>query len=399
LDIVDETGSSRSAHSPSGDESARGDEEKRACGDGEAGAEPGDGAVGTGRMSVGRGDDGRPTPPPPVIVTNAQSTPPPPPHQPLGTPQELRHKLEHAKLTHMSPVAALASPWGSPTGRLARRSVTTSPTSGNAGPATAAAATTPTTTTTTPPSPVDTLREAVLVGVFDGHGGSFTVDYIVRKLPSAIASLLILGLGHVQALREAALEVDERVCEAARKEKKEDGSTACFAVISEGVLHLANIGDCRAVLSTGGRARPLTSDHTPSRIDETERVMLAGGEIKRNRVCAKEAKTALAVTRAMGDWPYKANESSPRESQVLIAEPEVKSVVLTKRDEFLIIASDGVWSVMSNQRAVDVVSRALKNGPPRAACEALVKEAYDQSSPDNVTVVVVLTPQLVKREN
>lgn len=65
-------------------------------------------------------------------------------------------------------------------------------------------------------------------------------------------------------------------------------------------LHVAGVGDCRAVLCRAGRAMVLTEDHTPSVPSERRRVEAAGGFVARDRVNA-----VLGVSRAFGDILYK----------------------------------------------------------------------------------------------
>ena len=50
------------------------------------------------------------------------------------------------------------------------------------------------------------------------------------------------------------------------------GSCCVTALIRDSNLVVSNAGDCRAVVSIGGIATPLTSDHRPSRLDEKLRI-------------------------------------------------------------------------------------------------------------------------------
>ena len=55
--------------------------------------------------------------------------------------------------------------------------------------------------------------------------------------------------------------------------REECGGACCVtAVITSGDLVVSNAGDCRAVVSRGGAAEALTSDHRPSRADEKLRI-------------------------------------------------------------------------------------------------------------------------------
>ena len=58
----------------------------------------------------------------------------------------------------------------------------------------------------------------------------------------------------------------------------------------------------------------------------------------------------------------------------VFAEPELSEVRLSAVDQFVILASDGVFEFISSQEAVDIVAKHMETGP-QAACEALVKES------------------------
>ena len=91
----------------------------------------------------------------------------------------------------------------------------------------------------------------------------------------------------------------------------------------------------------------------------------------------------------------------------IIAEPEVTFIPRAKDDECLILASDGLWDVMTNEEACDLARRRIllwhkKNGSElslvrgegidlaaQAAAEYLSNRALQKGSKDNITVVVV----------
>ena len=74
----------------------------------------------------------------------------------------------------------------------------------------------------------------------------------------------------------------------------------------------------------------------------------------------------LAMGRSIGDHAVK--------SVGVIADPEVLEFDVDPADQFMIMASDGVWEFISSQEAVDIVSKNLQEGAP-AACQALIEEA------------------------
>lgn len=153
------------------------------------------------------------------------------------------------------------------------------------------------------------------------------------------------------------------------------------------------------MLSRVGVAIEMSNDHKPDCLEERKRVISLGGFIDNEGYLNGE----LGVTRALGDWHIEGMKSIEGGGP-LSAEPELKLVTLTKEDEFLIIGSDGLWEVFTNQIAVDFVRRRLQeHNDTKRCCRELGVEAIKRGARDNVTVVLVafhkdpLAPFVVKR--
>lgn len=104
-----------------------------------------------------------------------------------------------------------------------------------------------------------------------------------------------------------------------------------------------NVGDSRAVACIKGKEHPLSADHKPNNPSELMRIKDAGGWVEYNRVNGN-----LALSRALGDFVFKRNPSKPAEEQMVIALPDVETRTITEDWEFVILACDGVWDVMTN---------------------------------------------------
>ncbi|RZR93076.1 hypothetical protein BHM03_00021495 [Ensete ventricosum] len=148
------------------------------------------------------------------------------------------------------------------------------------------------------------------------------------------------------------------------------GSTAVVAVICSSHIIIANCGDSRAVLCRGKQPVPLSVDHK----------LLAG---------------SYAGDHYLKPW--------------IIPVPEVTIVPRCREDECLILASDGLWDVMSNEEVCDIARKRIllwhkKNGivsspvnhrgeeadpAAQAAADCLSKLAIQKGSKDNITVIVV----------
>lgn len=74
----------------------------------------------------------------------------------------------------------------------------------------------------------------------------------------------------------------------------------------------------------------------------------------------------------------------------LTAEPEVSHYTLGPNDEFMVLGCDGLWDVLSSQRAVEFARIKLKeHNDPQQCANQLVAEAVRMHSSDNITVIVV----------
>ncbi|XP_006434339.2 probable protein phosphatase 2C 11 [Citrus clementina] len=211
-------------------------------------------------------------------------------------------------------------------------------------------------------------------GVYDGHGGSRTAEYLKNHLFKNLSSHPDFIKDTKTAIVEVFKKTDENYLSEEKGQHKDAGSTASTAVLLGDRLLVANVGDSRVVASRAGSAIPLSIDHKPDRSDERQRIEEAGGFV----IWAGTWRVGgvLAVSRAFGDRLLK---------QYVVAEPEIQEEEIDGVD-FIIIASDGLWNVISNRDAVAMVEHITD---AEAASRKLIKEAYARGSSDNITCVVV----------
>lgn len=266
-------------------------------------------------------------------------------------------------------------------------------------------------------------------GVYDGHGGAQAANFCKERLHLALVEEIRALICSDKALAESTavfwenkwqkvmsatfLRVDAEIEGLSRKYDPDGkevateilsepiapetvGSTAVVAVVGSCQIIIANCGDSRAVLSRGGQAIALSVDHKPDRSDEMARIEAAGGKVinwNGYRVFG-----VLAMSRAIGDRYLK---------PYVIAEPEVRCLTRSEDDDCLVLASDGLWEVLTSEEVCDVARRRLAGRctasvtarsassagsnveNAEAAAMLLTKMALAQGSNDNISVVVV----------
>ncbi|CAM9934038.1 unnamed protein product, partial [Hapterophycus canaliculatus] len=205
------------------------------------------------------------------------------------------------------------------------------------------------------------------------------------------------------------------------------GCTAVVALVRGSRVWVANAGDSRALVAGRGKdgvvaARGLTRDQVrvgrcgsdtwfcvfmcryqnPDSPGERERIEAMGGFVSdpeepgasaRVWLDATRTRIGLAMARSIGDLAVK--------KVGVIALPEVTEYVLTPEDEFLVLASDGVWEFIDNQEASEIVQSFFDKGEDAAgACKGLMELANRRWSDmvgdyrDDITATVVRLPFL-----
>ncbi|XP_020690498.1 probable protein phosphatase 2C 62 isoform X1 [Dendrobium catenatum] len=218
--------------------------------------------------------------------------------------------------------------------------------------------------------------ELGLFAIFDGHLGHDVPDYLQSHLFDTILKQQPNFLTDTDgAIRKAYEITDSMILNKANKLGK-GGSTAVTAILIDGLkLVVANVGDSRAVLCKDGLAKQLSVDHEPNK--ERKCIEMKGGFVSNLPGDVPRVDGQLAVARAFGDRSLKVHLSSV---------PDVKDVIIDDKTEFLVLASDGLWKVMSNQEVVDAI-RDIEE--PQVAAKHLTEEALKRKSKDDISCIVV----------
>jgi protein phosphatase 1L len=215
--------------------------------------------------------------------------------------------------------------------------------------------------------------------IYDGHGGTRAALYASEMLTPAFMHLwsreqakpVLERREEAELLREAFHQVDRYIV----SQVDQIGTTAAIFYLIGNRFLAANAGDSRVVIGISGGAAVLTVDHRPYIGSEQERIEGLGGSII--TVGVPRVQGVLAVTRSLGDAflkPY------------VTAEPRVAEGNLGRENDWAVLACDGVWDVMEPHTAMMLVRQA---GLPQEGAQAVLDEALNRGSTDNITVLVI----------
>ncbi|CAG9316307.1 unnamed protein product [Blepharisma stoltei] len=250
------------------------------------------------------------------------------------------------------------------------------------------------------------VNEFYLFTVCDGHGpsGHEVSHYIREMFPRLVEAKLKHRSSTLNDLEDALNKSIKKLTDQIDESKmptESSGSTMNCVLINGNKLICANIGDSRAVLGSlcnSWKSKDLSRDHKPTEEDEKNRIIQSNGILDQVhspigkgigplRVWQSVNNHGLAMSRSIGDTIAHGFGVS--------SEPEFTRHHLTENDKFLIVASDGIWDVISSEEAVKIVGKVLDKDKREACCDALINEAarrwkhVHNNSVDDITVIVV----------
>ena len=222
--------------------------------------------------------------------------------------------------------------------------------------------------------------------LFDGHGIDCIepIKYAICRFPNIlIENLQNSNNNFEQSLINSFQKIDNELKKYSQIENC--GSTATIILIDKelNLIYSANVGDSKSILINKNRTyKNLTTEHkVESNYEENERIKKIGGMIFNGRLFGQ-----LVLSRALGDFSLKNNG--------LISIPSIHKIFLNEDDCFIVIASDGIWDVLSEDEITNIcIDNFYLN------CDELgkfiVKKAIDKGSEDNISCIIVLINDIV----
>ncbi|KAF0705150.1 hypothetical protein AaE_014639 [Aphanomyces astaci] len=269
----------------------------------------------------------------------------------------------------------------------------------------------------------------IFFGIFDGHGatGDLCSVFARKEVPDRLQKLMGKANASVpftEIYSNCFTDTNAKL-HTSRIDDSLSGTTAITCFMDGNIIHIANVGDSRAVIAKTDAARivasPLSVDQTPYRTDERDRVKRYGARVltmdQLEGITPIHENWATAVNEEVdedgdpprvwsptGNFPGTAFTRSIgdeiAESLGVFATPEIASLQLTSNDRYVIIASDGVFEFLTNQAVVDIV-KTYDN--PLEACEKVVAESYRlwlhyELRTDDITIICIYLEHAVVPE-
>ncbi|KAG5496230.1 hypothetical protein JKF63_02531 [Porcisia hertigi] len=233
------------------------------------------------------------------------------------------------------------------------------------------------------------LEKGGFFGVYDGHSGAATAKYCGEYMFQFVHQTKAFMKGEIsKALYDGFIAIDKYLHSLPSFER--GGCAAVVLYLDGDDVYCANAGDSRCVMCRNGSVDALSTDHKPFLPSEQMRIERAGCYVLNRRV-----NGMLALSRAIGDFMFKNNTQISWEMQAVTSAPEVRVTKLNRdKDEFAVLACDGIWDIMSSKQVVDFVRPRIQGRMPLGKiCEELM-DACLSPQPfrlgcDNMSVVII----------
>ena len=269
--------------------------------------------------------------------------------------------------------------------------------------------------------------------VYDGHAGTYAAKFVCERLHKYIYwHPKFLDENLEACVKEAFLSLDEDLLRSQVQNKDYSGCTAAIALVRETTLCVAMLGDSRVILCRNGATEELLAAHSPGLESEKARIESVNGWVTKEKellisrlrhmdlndpfVKEKAQKQSfvqvyrvngdLGVARAFGDPEFKENglQNSPTtlwnwpkehgksfSGSLLTSTPDIRVTELLPSDDFIILACDGLWDVLTPTEAVNRVTKYFSEQgmTEDQASQKLVELAMKLGSSDNVSIIVV----------
>jgi serine/threonine protein phosphatase PrpC len=214
--------------------------------------------------------------------------------------------------------------------------------------------------------------------LFDGHGSADVAKFSKERFPEILSSSLSFHKHNTEkALISAFLKVDEEIKNEVMSENAGSTAFVCFITFenSKKYLYVANVGDTRAVMVSKSGVKRLSYDHKCTDTTEEARVKSSGGIIFNGRVFGQ-----LILSRALGDHSLK--------KCGVISTPFVSKHLITESDQYIIMASDGVWDVIKDEDLINIFSNNSSLDTQQLA-SLIVSTSLELESKDNISCILI----------
>ena len=260
---------------------------------------------------------------------------------------------------------------------------------------------------------INQIKDFNIFGVLDGHGpeGHFVSKFASEFLPSKLINhpeikslkdpeeiYKKLKDNNCYIITQAFIETDNQL-KNVDFDAYESGCTCVLVIHIGSHIICANTGDSRSVVvydEQGDNSlnhfnvAALSKDYKPELPEETQRIMMSGGEVRQMKNEMGEGVGPFRVWALDGNYPGLAMSRSIGDLKGkkigVIPDPGILEYDLCGKTKYIVACSDGVWEFLNNNEVKEIGKKYYVKNDPSGFCHELVDQSLNLWEANDIVV-------------
>lgn len=218
----------------------------------------------------------------------------------------------------------------------------------------------------------DNKYDIAFFGLYDGFCGKEVAVYLKQHLQQKLMKILCkLHFNIELSLAETFNQIEKEI--QLIQNSTTCGSTATVVLLINNYLYTANVGNSTCYGFTQDKAKKISVDHDCKNPNEIQRIKQSGGEVFNERVFG-----CLSLTRCFGALEFK--------PYGVTSKPTISKQKIN-HNLFTVIASDGVWDVLTSSNLLEMVNSKELNA--NELSDLIIKTSLNNYTKDNISCIVI----------
>ena len=258
-------------------------------------------------------------------------------------------------------------------------------------------------------TPINSNNEIInFFAIFDGHNGDKSAKFLKENFHINLIKHEDILKEPKKAILDTFNLMEQKLLEINSEQLNKSGSCVIILFNKKKELYIANLGNCRAIISIENSKiiNQISNDHILSIEKEKDRIKKLGGKIfpKNNGTTFFVIPGNLEVSRSLGDIESKLTKFSGIPFMISHL-PDLFKIKNIEKIDFIILTSSGALEKLNNADFAKVIYSTLKNGVEndfsfdKTICninENLMNSIIDRGCKGNISFIFIYTDKFYK---
>lgn len=216
-----------------------------------------------------------------------------------------------------------------------------------------------------------------VVGVCDGHAGFYAAQHVSKTFTRIFIQVLdsLSESGIWRALKSTCEALHQQISDRGDR----SGTTLTVALVFSDRVWVANVGDSRALLLSGGGVRQLTEDMELTISRYRNKILANGGTItKSSGEDGERVNESINMARTLGDSHL---------NGIIGRRPKITALPFSDGDTLMLLTDGVTWAATPEE--INAFASKYRNSDSATLCEGIVRKALEVDPHDNITALAL----------